>query len=176
MWKDRFEAAPTFEQHLEGVEKNRELWHAFYDRARVPEDLVERLRDLPELRILVLSEDWCGDAVNTLPLIARMAEAAPNIDLRVIGRDDHPELMDSHTTDGSRSIPVVIVYDRAFNELAWWGPRPTDLQRWVVDEGLSMPSKDRYRQIRRWYAVDRGRTTMEEVLDKLFSSLRRTAA
>ena len=83
---------------------------------------MEQLQALPELRILVLSEDWCGDAVNTLPLVARMAEAAPNIELRVIGRDDNPDLMDSHMTGASRSIPVVIVYDGDFNELAWTPP------------------------------------------------------
>jgi hypothetical protein len=53
----------------------------------------------------VLSEDWCGDAVNSVPYLARLAELAPNLDLRVLARDENPDLMDAHLTRGSRSIP-----------------------------------------------------------------------
>jgi len=52
----------------------------------------------------VLVEDWCGDAVNTLPVIGRLAEHASNIELRVVGRDANLDLMDAHLTNGSRSI------------------------------------------------------------------------
>ncbi len=85
-------------------------------------------------------------------------------------------LMDTHLTNGSRSIPVVIVYDEGFNELGYWGPRPTELQEWVLASGLQLPSKDRYREVRRWYARDRGRTTAHEVLDQIRSAIRRRAA
>jgi len=162
----RFEAAPTFEGYLETVEKNRELWHAVHERVRVPEELVGAARALPGgWKLVALSEDWCGDAVNTLPVVARLAEEA-GWELRIMGRDANPDLMDAHLTNGrSRSIPVVIVYDVDFREIGWWGPRPGEIQDWVLDEGLSMSSPERYRVIRRWYARDRGRTTVEELLD-----------
>ena len=176
MLKERFDAAPSFREYIDAADKNKDLWNTFYHRARVPDDIRVALESLPPLRIAVLSEDWCGDAVNTLPLIARMAEAAPDMELRVFSRDANPDLMNGHLTGGSRSIPVVIVYDERFRELGWWGPRPMELQDWVLDEGLTLPSPDRYRRIRRWYAVDRGRTTMEEVLEKLGGTLRESAA
>lgn len=163
---ERFERAPAFEAYLETVVKNRELWHDVYERVRLPEDLVDAARALDGTwHLLALSEDWCGDAVNALPVIARFAAAA-GWDLRVLGRDANPDLMDAHLTNGrARSIPVVIVYDADFREVGWWGPRPGELQRWVLSEGLAMPSPERYKVVRRWYAKDRGRTTISELLD-----------
>jgi hypothetical protein len=164
--RERFEAAATFPEYLDLVEKNRELWHAVDDRVRIPDEVLDEARRMPGgWHLLALSEDWCGDAVNTLPVIARLAEEA-GWDMRVMGRDENPDLMDAHLTNGrSRSIPVVIVYDEAFNEIGWWGPRPGEIQSWVMSEGLSMPSPERYKVVRRWYARDRGRSTLSELLD-----------
>jgi len=166
--RERFEQAATFEQYLETVTKNRELWHAVHERVDLPEEAVAEAARVPgSWHLVALSEDWCGDAVNTLPVIARLAEEA-GWDLRVMGRDDNPDLIDSHLTNGrSRSIPVVIVYDEEFNEVGWWGPRPGEIQAWVMDEGLSIPSPERYKVIRRWYAKDRGKTTLSEMLNLL---------
>jgi thioredoxin family protein len=163
--KQRFQQAPTFDGYLEVVEKNKELWHGVYDRVRVPDQVVAEAATIPGgWHLIALSEDWCGDAVNTLPVIARLADEA-GWDMRVMSRDDNPDLMDAHLTNGrSRSIPVVIVYDESFNEVGWWGPRPGEIQAWVMAEGLSMPSPERYKQVRRWYAKDRGLTTLRELL------------
>ena len=161
----RFSAAMTFEDYLGVVEKNKELWQGVYDRVRLPEDLVDVARQIPGgWHLVALTEDWCGDAVNTLPAIARLADEA-GWDLRALSRDENPDLMDAHLTNGrSRSIPVVILYDEDFNEVGWWGPRPSEIQSWVMAEGLSLPSPERYKIVRRWYARDRGRTTLEEIL------------
>ena len=88
----------------------------------------------------------------------------PNVQLRVLGRDANPDLMDAHLTGTSRSIPVVIIYDQDFNEIGWWGPRPTELQKWVKEVGLTMEKDERYRHIRAWYARDKGRTTVQEIV------------
>ena len=166
--RERYVAAPNFEEYLAGVQKNRDLWHAVHERARVPENLVRRARRSGKRwNLLALSEDWCGDAVNTLPVVSRLAEKA-GWEFRVLGRDANPDLMDTHLTNGrSRSIPVVIAYDERFREIGWWGPRPAELQAWVLDEGLAMSSPERYKVIRGWYARDRGATTAREVLDIL---------
>jgi hypothetical protein len=134
--------------------------------ARVPESFVERVRALSgKLHLLVLNEDWCGDSVNTLPAIAKLASLVPDkVDLRVLGRDANPDLMDSHLTGTSRSIPVVVVLDDEYVERGWWGPRPTQLQAWVVGPGQALDKADRYREIRRWYARDRALSTLEEVV------------
>jgi hypothetical protein len=163
--KARFEAAATMAQFVAAARENREMWSVMTTRARAPEDLVARAARLPAPRhLLVLLEDWCGDAVNTIPALAALVDAVPGLSLRIVARDEHPELMDAHLTNGSRSIPVVIVLDDRFHELGWWGPRPTELQRWVLGDGQELARPDRYREVRRWYARDRGRTTLDEIV------------
>ncbi len=175
MNRERFQNAHTLEEYLGTVEKNRELWHGVHERVRLPDDLVAEAASVPGSWYLVaLSEDWCGDAVNTLPVIAKFAAAA-GWEMRVLSRDENPDLMDAHLTNGrSRSIPIVIVYDEDFEEVGWWGPRPGEIQEWVMDEGLSLSSPERYKVIRRWYAKDRGRTTIAEVLDIVTSAVSAT--
>ena len=134
-------------------------------RAKAPPEAVARADALPARRfLLVLNEDWCGDAVNTLPYVAALADASPRLDLRVVGRDANPDLMDAHLTGTSRSIPVVIAYDAEFRELGWWGPRPAELQQWVLGPGAALEKAERYKEVRRWYARDGGRTTIAEVV------------
>lgn len=158
--------AVSFSAFLPTAEANADLWRGVWKRVRLPDDLVARAAAVPgRWRLLVISEDWCGDAVNIVPVLARLAEAVPTLDLRIITRDDHLDLMDAHLTNGrSRSIPTVLVLDEDFVERGWWGPRPSELQAWVMEEGLAMPSDERYRHVRRFYARDKGRTTLEEVI------------
>jgi hypothetical protein len=165
----RYDVAPTFEDALAAADANRDLWHGLYARTELPEWARERVVGLTRpVRLLALSADWCGDAVNILPWIARLTEASPHLELRVLDRDENLDLMDAHLTNGARSIPVVIAYEADFTELGWWGPRPAELQRWVVsDEGRALESAARYAQIRRWYARDRGVAILSEVLDLL---------
>jgi hypothetical protein len=166
--RERYLGAPEFETMLAAATKNADLWAAVWRRAVVPETLVRRVAALGSAwHLLVLSEDWCGDAVNSVPVIARLAELAPNMDLRVLARDENLDLMDTHLTGTSRSIPVVIVLDAEFNERGWWGPRPAALQRWVLGPGQAMEKEARYHDIRMWYARDHGLTTLEEVVGKL---------
>jgi len=163
---ERYHAAPTFHEYIESVEVNRDLWRGLYERVHLPEDLVDIARGCEGTwRMVALSEDWCGDAVNILPVIGRFAGEV-GWDLRILERDDNLDLMDAHLTEGrSRSIPVVIVYDDAFQELGWWGPRPGELQDWVRGDGADLSKADRYKRIRRWYAKDRGRTTIVELMN-----------
>ena len=162
---ERFAAGSTFDQLLARPKDNSELWNAIYRRATLDEDAVRRAQALEHrFHFLVLNEDWCGDSVNILPYVARLAEASNHLEMRILGRDKNPDLMDAHRTGRSRSIPIVIVYDGAFREKGWWGPRPGPLQRWVLNEGLALPKPDRYPLVRAWYARDKGRTTVSELL------------
>lgn len=167
--RDRFEAAQTLEEFLPTAEQNADLWAGVYRRAVVPEAHVERVAALPgRWHLLVLSEDWCGDAANSIPVLARLAELAPNLELRLLSRDENPDLMDAHLTNGTaRAIPVVMLLDEDFVERGWWGSRPAELQRWVVEEGLKMEPGPRYRLVRQWYARDRGLSTLNEVVEAL---------
>ena len=163
--RERFLGAQKFEDMLAGAQKNAELWAGVWRRAAAPDTLIDRVNALPGAwHLLVLSADWCGDAVNTLPAIARLAQQSANTDLRVLERDVNVDLMDAHLTGTSRSIPVVMVLDGDFVERGWWGPRPYELQRWVLNEGQALEKSERYKHVRGWYARDRALTTLEEVV------------
>ncbi len=165
MLRARWEAALPFERFLESARSNVELWHALYRRARVPPELLARVAELrTPWHLLVLSEDWCGDAVNTVPVVARLAELSGTLQLRILARDENPDLMDAHLTGTSRSIPVMMALDADFVEHGWWGPRPAELQAWFLSVGRTMDKADRYRELRTWYARDRGVSTLNEVL------------
>lgn len=166
--REQFYVAVPFAEFVRGTQANHEMWQAMGRRARVPQEVLDRVGELPgRWHLLVLLEDWCGDALNTVAPIAALAEAAPNLDLRVLSRDNNPNLMDSHLTQGSRSIPVVIVLDEAFEEVGWWGPRPAELQAWARAEGAQMPKEERYKEMRRWYTRDRGESTLREIAELL---------
>jgi Thioredoxin len=166
MTAERFANASTMADYIAATVKNTEFWRGVDRLARLPDDVATRAAGLAgTVHLLALSEDWCGDAVNSLPVVARLAEATPAVELRVLGRDANPDLMDAHRTNGTRSIPVVIAYDADFNEVGWWGPRPAELQRLFETELRSLPKDERNRRVRTWYARDRGRSTVTEVLD-----------
>jgi hypothetical protein len=172
----RYAAAPTFDAYLGTVVANQKLWQDAARLARVSEAAVARAAALAgRWHLLVLSEDWCGDAVNTVPFLARLADAAPErLDVRVLTRDTNLDLMDAHLTGTARAIPIVIAYDDDYVEHGWWGPRPSPLQTWAQGpEGQALDKPERYRHIRTWYARDRGRTTVDEVLQLLESAAAR---
>lgn len=166
--RERYQAAADYATYVGLARKNVDLWNGLYRTLSLPERFIECARAIPgRWHLLVLSEDWCGDAVNTVPLIARLVEQVPSLDLRILARDENPDVMAEHLTNGTRSIPIVMVLDEQFVERGRWGPRPTDLQAWVLSEGKSLPKDERYRTTRQWYARDRGETTLEEVVSLL---------
>jgi len=164
MYDKAFEVGTNFDDFLATAEANRDLWEAFAHRARVPEDALSRVRALDGCRrLLILADDWCGDAVNTVPVIVRLAEGSKHVEARIVPRDRFPEIRDRHLTNGKRSIPVAIMIDDRGEPRGHWGPRPEVLQSLVTSELLEHSGADRYREIRRWYARDRGASTAREI-------------
>jgi len=165
--KNRFEGARRLSEFIEGAEQNQELWRSIYARAAIGEEILETARELPAKRhLLVLAEDWCGDAFNSVPWLASLADAVPDkLELRVLRRDENADLMDAHLSPtGGRAIPVVMVLDEDFEEIGWWGSRPAELQDWLERNRASLEQGELYRQLRLWYARDRGTSTLTEVL------------
>ncbi len=156
-------SAMEFDRFVDEASTRQDLWRAVYRLARIPDWALDEARERAGLHLLVLAEDWCGDAFNSIPVLARLADLSGHIDLRLLRRDEHPDLMDRYLTDGTRSIPIVIVLDEEFRELGHWGPRPSELQCWAL-EHASMPKDESYPLIRRWYARDKGETMLREVL------------
>lgn len=161
-----WDGAIPYSRFVEEAEKNVNLWEGVYRTSKIPDWAKDWACERGQnLRLLVLAEDWCGDASNTVPILARLGDEAECLEMRVIKRDENPEVMDQYLTNSTRSIPIVIAVDADFNERGHWGPRPSELQQWVVDNKDSMPKTELYPKVRRWYAKDRGETTLREVLE-----------
>jgi hypothetical protein len=144
--------------------EQRSLWEGIYTHAVIPAWAKEEFGRRGPLKFVVIMEAWCGDAANTMPVLARLVEEVPDLSLRIVLRDQYPAVMDRYLTGTSRSIPIVVVLSPDFRELGHWGPRPTELQAWVMAHKDTIPKAERYAEVRRWYARDRGETTLREIL------------
>lgn len=161
-----WDRALTYDRFVAESTEHRELWTGVYRTARIPEWATDAVAKLGRrFRLVVLAEDWCGDASSTVPVLARWAAEAQAVELRILRRDAHPEVMDRYLNNGARAIPVVIVLTDEMEEVGHWGSRPAELQAFVVKErGQGRTSRSYFPDVRRWYAQDKGESTLREVL------------
>lgn len=158
------------EFYLEIARLNQSRMDRLDKRNRLVPAFMEMLKSLKRrYHLLVLSEGWCGDAAQTVPVLNWIAETSPNIELKVVLRDEHLDIMDQFLTNGGRSIPKVLFIDALTNEvLADWGPRP------LVAQAMSMhykrkpePKEDyatHHMELHRWYAHDKTLSTQAELM------------
>lgn len=133
-------------------------------------ELLETMAGLRQpLHWLVLSEYWCGDAAQNVPALAAMAEASGGrISMRIVYRDQHPELMDAFLTNSSRSIPKLIVTDESGTLLGTWGPRPAAAQQLVLELKANPETAPTYaEQLHLWYARNRCADLQQEIVSLL---------
>ncbi len=118
---------------------------------------------------LVISEGWCGDAAQIVPILAAMATENPNIDLKLILRDDHLEVMDAYLTDGGRGIPKLIVLDAAsLEEIGNWGPRPAPAQEMLYEFKANPDEEyaDFSKRLQIWYTKDKAKHIQAELEER----------
>ncbi|MBC8985521.1 thioredoxin family protein [Pedobacter sp. N36a] len=129
-------------------------------------DLLEALENLKkQYRFLVISEGWCGDAAQIVPVFNKIATAFPEkINLKFVLRDQHLPLIDAHLTNGGRAIPVLLILDEAGQVVCQWGPRPKVLQSLLKDwKNASSDMMLIAEQLHGWYAKDKTQSTQEEL-------------
>ncbi len=166
-----WQSAVPYAEFVASAQTNRSLWEGVYRTTPIPAWALERASGCGRgLRLIAIVEAWCGDASNTVPVLAKLGDVAQCLEMRLIERDENPEVMDRYLTDGARSIPIVIVLDADLKELGHWGPRPSELQHWVMAHKDSMSKEERYRHVRRWYAKDKGVSILSELLDLIESA------
>ena len=122
---------------------------------------------------LVLTEGWCGDAAQNLPVIHKMAEVNSNINLQLVLRDENLELMDLFLTNGGRSIPKLIALDEELNILYTWGPRPQTATNMVLDYKTKHGSLDaQFKQdLQVWYNKDKGESIQNDFKELINNSI-----
>lgn len=148
------------EQRMKRIDKTTEL---------IPE-LKSYLHDLKrKLIFVVLSEGWCGDAAQNVPVFSLIENASDKIELKILLRDENLNIMDQYLTKGGRAIPKLICLDaETKKELFNWGPRPVPCQQLVeqlVAEGMS--KEERGEKIHLWYAKDKTQHLQQELLHLL---------
>ena len=120
---------------------------------------------------LVISESWCGDAAQILPVINKMAESrnlgTKKIDLRIVLRDDNDDLMNLFLTNGTKSIPKLIILDKSTLEvLADFGPRPKGAVQLILDykKEHGIVDESAKTDLQMWYLHDKGISTQKEIV------------
>lgn len=140
---DWFRQGLTTNEYLSSMKVNKEKMLHVYNSYQLEENQKAYLQGLQSknLRGLVLTADWCGDAMVNIPLFLRISNEAI-IDVRYFIRDENLELMDQYLTNGkSRSIPIIVIMDEEGNEVAKWGPRAPQAQRLADELFGSLPPK-----------------------------------
>lgn len=134
---------------------------------KMDSEVLETLQNLKSKQTwLVISEGWCGDAAQILPIIKLMTDTSENIDLRIVLRDENEDLMAQFLTNGARSIPKLIILDENLEVINHWGPRPEGAKNLIIDYKAKHGIVDEPAKIalQKWYLDDKGISTMKEIV------------
>jgi hypothetical protein len=134
-------------------------------------EIINKLQNLDKKYIwLVLSEGWCGDAAQIVPVIHKMAEVTDKIELKIALRDDNDAVMQHFLTNGGKAIPKLIVLGAEnFEILADWGPRPHGAKQLIIDYKATHGVVDETAKIelQKWYLHDKGVSIQKEIVEML---------
>ncbi|MEL0454978.1 thioredoxin family protein [Flavobacteriaceae bacterium SZ-1-7] len=119
---------------------------------------------------LAIAESWCGDGAHMLPALNKVAELSKYIELKIVLRDENPELMDAFLTYGTRSIPKVIMIDNETGAvLNTYGPRPSEatayVNRFKAKYGKLTPEFKE--DLQHWYNKNKGQNIIEDITEML---------
>jgi len=138
-----------------------------YKTFQVNNETAIQFSETPRQLWLLITESWCGDAAQIVPVLARLAGLSSTIQLRIILRDENLDIMDSFLTNGGRAIPKLICLNPDTFEVNWhWGPRPKGATNVVLrckNEGLEKEQISL--ALQEWYNQDKGIGVSEELTD-----------
>lgn len=141
----------------------------------VQDEIKEKLKSFEKEYIwLVIAEGWCGDAAQILPILNKMALESNKIDLRIALRDSNEELMSHFLTNGTRSIPKLIIIDKETGEVCnHWGPRPQGAVELInyYKSHYGFVNEETKTQLQLWYLKDKGISVQNEVVEMMYASI-----
>ena len=151
---------------------NRQRMHRLEKTVTISDSLRAKMNKNARRQIwLIITEGWCGDAAQNIPVIEKIAAASDNIETRYVLRDENLELIDAYLTNNARSIPKLVALDaETLKELGTWGPRPQaamDLYLEMRANGLEKALM--MENLQRWYNADKNQsiqTEFEKFLDE----------
>jgi len=138
--KEWLERALSFQEYVDKAEMNVPTIKANYEDTQISEEDHKYFASLSSklekgaIKVLALSEPWCGDCVENLPIVAKLASLYPCFDLLVFSRDDNLDIMDRYLTDGKRVIPVFVFFDEEGQEIGRFIERPQGARDFLAGE------------------------------------------
>ncbi len=176
-----YEKGMDYNEYTGQMKRNKEEMLSIYGQFQLDRKQKDALQAVKEknLRVIALTEDWCGDAMLNNPILMKIAEET-RMNVRFLLRDENLELMDQYLTNGkSRSIPIYIFIDRQGNEYAVWGPRAPEVQQSVDEERAKLPDLgapdfkekqiEMYRSMKKWFLEDRN--VWKQVADSIIERI-----
>lgn len=138
---------------------------------KVSDENEQKLKNLTtDYLWLVISEGWCGDSAQIVPVIKKMAEVSDNIELKIVFRDENESLMNLFLTNGTRSVPKLIIIDKNSSEvIGEFGPRPIGAKQLIIDYKAKNGVVDEAGKIElhKWYTHDKGISIQNEIMEIL---------
>lgn len=135
---------------------------------RIPQEVEDKIAAISQkLYWIVITEGWCGDAAQSVPMLNKLQELNPYIELKIVLRDQNLTLMDRYLTNGGRSIPKLIIYDpKTERVLGTWGPRPAGATKLLEDYRAAhgVIDDDIKLQLQKWYNKDKGHGLMTDIV------------
>lgn len=135
---------------------------------KLTEEIISKVNSITQKQNwLVITEAWCGDSAQNLPVIGKIASLNSNINLNIILRDENIPWIEKYNTNGSHSVPKLIMFDDAGIEISIWGPRPMESQV-IYDQWKNDPNKVPFDQFEKilhtWYAKNKTIAIQSELL------------
>jgi hypothetical protein len=134
----------------------------------ISEELIAALAQIKAPQTwLVITEGWCGDAAQIVPIFNVIEKQFSTIKVKFILRDENLELMDQFLTNGGRAIPKLLILDQASNKLlAHWGPRPAEAQAVINDlKAANADMTEIKEKLHLWYGRNKSQALQKELLD-----------
>lgn len=135
---------------------------------KVNPEMLEKLKSKNfDGKVLIISEPWCGDASATVPAVSQFFAAA-GIEVKIFLRDSDPSLIDQFLTNGTQSIPKIVLLNSDFSVKNVWGPRPeygTQLLKKFKENEETYPREEFYNDLQVYYAKNRGADAIEEIIN-----------
>lgn len=162
----------TTEERIEATKLNAQRMKRIGKQFVLSEEIRNTLKNLKRnWEWIILAEAWCGDGAQCIPVIAKIAEASSSIELKIILRDENPEIMDAYLTNGGRAIPKLIcINSETQEEIGTWGARPAAIQKMVKEFKAQNPGishEEFVKNLHLWYAQDKGKSLEAEFSELL---------
>ena len=144
MTRERFDTGLTYDQYKSAMSRNRDRAEENERRVVLDAQATRFFGSLPKpLNVVVLAEDWCGDVIANLPVLGRLAQAAPKLKVRIFYRDQNPDLTERWLNQGKyQSIPVFAFFDEDFREIGHWIERPASVTELRAKKRKEVFAKD----------------------------------